>query len=148
MPSNHKTRDVLKLETQMITTIIKLLKHNVPVCAVWYKDNEVKNCGSKNLKNVIQLIDKESMDTAVKGDVLNLASQESDEPLLENENLPENIRQKQFCQSVNTTDEPDLLPFPLPCMNKKEKTAWIMKQILREQCKKTGEQFVHVRYED
>ena len=148
MPSNHKTRDVLKLETQMITTIIKLLKHNVPVCAVWYKDNEVKNCGSKNLKNVIQLIDRESMDTAVKGDVLNLASQESDEPLLENENLPENIRQKQFCQSVNTTDEPDLLPFPLPCMNKKEKTAWITKQILREQCKKTGEQFVNVRYGD
>ena len=54
----------------------------------------MKNCGSKNLKNVIQLIDKESMDTAVKGDVLNLASQESDEPLLENENLRENIRQK------------------------------------------------------
>ena len=148
MPGN-KSRDVLNLENQLITTILKLLKHNIPVFAFWFTENEIKQYGTKNLKELIGNVDKLSIDSAVKLDVLNLTSPEPDEPLLTlDENIPVRIRAKQFCQPSNPSNEPDVLPFPLNSMNRKQKITWITKQILQEQRNTSKESMSNVNYGD
>ena len=148
MPGN-KSRDVLNLENQLITTILKRLKHNIPVFAFWFTENEIKQYGTKTLKELIGNVDKLSIDSAVKLDVLNLTSPEPDEPLLTlDENIPVRIRAKQFCQPSNPSNEPGVLPFPLNSMNKKQKITWITKQILQEQRNKSKEPMSNVKYGD
>jgi len=46
----NKQRDVKKLQTQLIKTMIKLAEHKVPVSAVIFPMNEVRTEGTLNLK--------------------------------------------------------------------------------------------------
>ena len=105
--------------------------------------------GRENLKELIRKVDKLSINSSVKLDVLNLTSPEPDEPLLTlDENIPVRIRAKQFCQPSNPSNEPGVLPFPLNIMNKKQKITWITKQILQEQRNKSKEPMSNVKYGD
>ena len=149
MAVNNQCRDVGRLKIQLVTTILKLVKLDVPIFTLWYTENEVHKYGTKHLMDLVGNIDKISIDTAVKQDVLNMTSPEPDEPLLtDDENVPEIIRAKQFFQKFSTNKEPDLLPFPLTCMNKKEKISWITKQILQEQREKSTKKLNFVKYGD
>ena len=68
----NKQRDVKKLQTQLIKTMIKLAEHKVPVSAVIFSMNEVRTVGTLNLKNVVNTLDKNEIDNAIKADVINL----------------------------------------------------------------------------
>ena len=110
---------------------MKLAKKDIPVAAVWYHDKEAKMYGTKFLKGLITNLEKGDVENAIKLDILNLMSPEPDEPLLE---LTENA--KTVFQSICQKQDPDCLPFPLSCMNRKEKISWITKEIMREQNRK------------
>ena len=86
MPTNNQCRDVERLQIQLITTILKLVKHDIPVCAHWYTENEVKTYGTKHVKELIVNIDKISLDTALKKDVFNLTSPEPEECFMQGGN--------------------------------------------------------------
>ena len=98
MPTNNQCRDVERLQIQLITTILKLVKHDIhAVCALWYTENEVKTYGTKHVKELIVNIDKISLDTALKKYVFNLTSPEPEEPSLTDDgNVPEKVRAQHF----------------------------------------------------
>ena len=149
MPGNNHSRDVTNLQVQLISTIMKLAKKDIPVAAVWYHEKEAKIYGTKFLKGLITNLEKVDLENAIKLDILNLVSPEPDEPLLElDENVPDKMRAKTVFQSICQKHVPDCLPFPLSCMNRKEKISWITKEILREQKVKSGETFSTVKYGD
>ena len=139
MPSLHQNRDVANLQIQLITTILKLVKHGMPITALWYYENEVKTYGSKHLKEFTDAIDKAAIDKAIKEDVFHFASPAVTELVETEESIPEKVKAKQVFQQFYSNKEPDELPFPLSCMNKKEKITWLTKQILQEQREKSGE---------
>ena len=128
----NETRDVNNLQIQLITVVMKLAKHGIPVAAIWFKDNEVKKYGSKFVKNILTNLDTEVVDNAIKEDMMNLVASEPDEPLfdLTNDDLPEKVRAKQVFRDLSCSQLPEELPLPLSCMNKKEKIIWLTKTIL------------------
>ena len=138
--TKNKGRDIARLEKQLLTAVVRLSKHKIPIYAVWYADNKQKEYGTKHLKNLMGNMDK---DVACKADILNMASQEPDEPLCDID--PEAIQEQEF-RSSRAAEDPALLPFPLRCMNKSEKITWITKEILREQLSKTGKIFTKIKY--
>ena len=150
MPGQHQQCDITNLQIQLITTILKLVKHDVPVVALWYDENDVKMYGTKYLKNFLTNLDQKAIETAIKEDVLNLSSMEPNEPLIDmtEENLPERIRAKQAFQQFCSNKTPDELPFPLSCLNKKEKISWLTKEILHQQRAKSGSTINNVVYGD
>ena len=80
---------------------------------------------------------------SIKTDILNMVSQEPDDPLCDID--PEAIQEQQF-QSSRAAEDPALLPFPFRCMNKSEKITWITKEILRGQLTKTGKILTKIKY--
>ena len=62
--------------------------------------------------------------------------------------FPEKVRAKQVFQTFSHNQLPGQLPYPLSCMNRKEKITWITKEILRDQREKSGELFHSVKYGD
>ena len=83
MPGHNHSRDIANLQVQLISTIMKLAKKDIPVAAVWFHDSDTKMYGTKNLKNLMTNLEKDDVDNAIKLDMLNLVSPEPDEPLLE-----------------------------------------------------------------
>ena len=149
MPGCNRTRDIANLQIQLITTILKLARHDVPIVAIWYHENIVQTHGTKHLKELVLKLEQEA-EKAIKEDIFNFASPQPDEPLLDvNEaNLPEKVQAKQIFQEFYHDKEPDRLTFPLSCMNKKEKIAWLTKQILQEQREMSGNITNIVNYGD
>ena len=150
MPGANQNRDIVNLQVQLITTILKLARLDVPIVSVWYHENNVQVHGTKHLKDFIDKLDQEALKTAIKEDVFNFGSLEPNEPLLavSEENIPERIKARQIFQQFYKEKEPEKLPFPLSCMNKKEKITWITKQILQEQREKSGNIHSTVKYGD
>ena len=150
MPGQNQCRDVANLQIQLISTIMKLAKYDLPIVALWYTDNDIKMYGTKHLKNFFSKLDQTVIDNAIKEDVLNLGSLQPDEPLLSmtEENVPEKVRAKQVFQNFYSGKLPDELPFPLSCMNKKQKIIWLTKQMLQEQREASGEVLFSVKYGD
>ena len=150
MPGCNQTRDIVNLQVQLITTILKLARHDVPIVAIWYQENSVQIHGTKHMKEFILNLVQGDLEKAIKEDIFNFASPEPDEPLLDvtDENVPEKVQAKQLLQKFYHGKEPDKLPFPVSCMNKKEKITWVTKQILQEQRELSGNITNIVKYED
>ena len=148
MPQVNQQRDRANLQIQLITTILKLVKLDTPVVAVWYHENDLKTFGSKHLKEFISSLDQAALSNAIKSDVLNLGSPEPDEPLNEmtEGSIPEKIKAKQIFQQFCSEKDPEKLPFPLSCLNRKEKIAWLTREILQDQREQSGDMFCTVRY--
>ena len=149
MPGCNQSRDIINLQVQLLTTILKLSKHDVPVVAVWYHENNIKVEGSKHLKQFVSSLNEGDLATAIKADVFNFASQESDEPVIgaeDNTNIAELVQAKQIFSQFYEGKDPDRLPYPLACMNKKEKIVWLTKEMLQEQREMSGKMTNIVRY--
>ena len=127
----NKQRDVKKLQTQLIKTMIKLAEHKVPVSAVIFSMNEVRTEGTLNLKNVVNTLDKNEINDAIKADVINLQNPSND-PVLVDIDESHAVRNILF-ERQEVENIPELLPFPLMALNKKEKMTYITKEILKEQ---------------
>ena len=149
MPGCNQSRDIINLQVQLLTTILKLSKHDVPVVAVWYHENNIKVEGSKHLKQFVSSLNEGDLATAIKADVFNFASQESDEPVIgaeDNTDIAELVQAKQIFSQFYEGKDPDRLPYPLACMNKKEKIVWLTKEMLQEQREMSGKMTDIVRY--
>ena len=96
-------------------------------------------------KQFIDNLDKESMKIACKKDSVDFGNSENvlDEG---NETIP--ARAEQAYQEVYSGAKIEMLPYPISCMNKKEKVAWLTKEILREQRERTGRILKSVKYGD
>ena len=108
MPGCNKKRDVANLQTQLVTLVLKLAKHDVPVVAIWHQGSTYQIQGTKYLKDLVVSIGSSSVDTVIKSDVFNLSSAVPDEPLhdLTEGSLPENVRAKQvFLQTCDSDPE-------------------------------------------
>ena len=152
MPGDNYSRDITSLQIQLITTILKLSRHGVPVLAVWYQQNRIRTQGTKHLKEYFTELDSEAIDKAMEKDIHNFVSPETDEHVI-GENIPEKLQAKQIfekiCQDeVQDQQHPDILPFPLSCMSKKEKITWLTRQMLKEQRLVSGGISNTVRYGD
>ena len=121
MPGKNNVRDVTNLQVQLISILIKMAKKDIPVVAVWFNENDSQIYGTRYLKNLISLIEKVDVENAIKLDLLNLASPDPDEPMLEiEENIPDRSRAKTVYKDISQKSNPDLLPYPLSCMNRSE----------------------------
>ena len=148
MPKKNFGRDVSRLHIQLISCQLKLAKIGMPVASIWLHENEPQVHGTRYLKGLLSNIEQEEVDSAIKLDVMNLASPEPDEPLLDIESdAPEyNLAKSIFKNSSpNSGPAPDLLPLPLSCMNQREKYTWITKEILKEQQNKSTSSVVSSR---
>ena len=148
MPGNNFVRDASQLQVQLISIILKMARMDIPVVAVWFNENKSQVQGTKHLKNMISNIEKVEVENAIKLDFLNLVSPETNESLLETDVNPEQNQAKSMFQNICQKQKPDFLPFPLSCMNKREKISWVTGEILREQQIKSGAVFGHVKYGD
>ena len=66
MPGDNHSRDVTNLQVQLISTLMKLAKKDIPVAAVWYHDKEAKMYGTKFLKGLITNLEKADVENAIK----------------------------------------------------------------------------------
>ena len=85
-------------------------------------------------------------DNAIKADIFNMTAQHPDEPLYAV--VPDAISSMQFCQAPKPAEDPAFLPFPLQCMNRKEKIGWVTREMLREQQRMTNKPITKIKYGD
>ena len=118
MPGGHRARDTANLKVQMLTAILKLSKFNIPVAAVWYHENTIQVEGTEALKKLLDDMKDGALERAVKEDVLQFSAPEPADPPCD---VPVDIPVREQAFNLLTATEPEKLPFPLSCMNKKEK---------------------------
>ena len=58
MSGDNHSKDVTNFQVQLISTLMKLAKKDIPVAAVWYHDKEAKMYGTKFLKGLITNLEK------------------------------------------------------------------------------------------
>ena len=144
----NRKRDVTNLQIELITNVLKLEKLNVlAVLAVFYVENDVKTFGTMHMKDLFSQFEQKVELTAIKKDILNVTSSNPVDPNAEI-NLPKKVKAKQIFQQFFSQKEPDKLPLPLSCMNRKEKIVWLTKRILDEQREMPGKMLNNVKYGD
>ena len=148
MPPKNFERDATRCQVQLISSLLRMAKMNMPVAAVWLHEDKPQVYGTRHLKRLLCDIEQVDVDNAIKLDVLNLSSPDPDEPLLKDQNDAPDHNVAQFRNSSESTSSPDLLPFPLSCMNRKEKFIWMTKEILRDQRRQSEEVTTRVKYGD
>eukprot|EP00091_Calanus_sinicus_P009800 TRINITY_DN22770_c0_g1_i1.p1 TRINITY_DN22770_c0_g1~~TRINITY_DN22770_c0_g1_i1.p1 ORF type:complete len:140 (-),score=50.57 TRINITY_DN22770_c0_g1_i1:53-412(-) len=118
MPGDNYNRDVTSLQVQLITIILKLSRHGVPVLAVWHSQNRVRSQGTKHLKEYFSELDEDAIDKAMGKDIHSFESPETDEHLID-ENIPVKLQAKQILEEMcldegQAQQHPDKLPFLSP----------------------------------
>ena len=72
MPGCNQTRDIVNLQVQLITTILKLVRHDVPIVAIWYQENSVQTHGTKHMKDFILKLVQGDLEKAIEEDNFSL----------------------------------------------------------------------------
>ena len=135
--SNEK-RDINSLMRRLLSCVIGLVKHKVPVGVVLGMKNEIKKYGSKYILEVLNDVDKkEEIEDAVKRDVFNLIGLDPDEDIVNIEDDEETDIVSTMVHSgmSDQSNLPKKLPMRLSAMNKIDKCSWLSSEIKREQNK-------------
>ena len=90
------------------------------------------------------------MELAIKNDVLNLATDQVNDDLIEmtDPEIPQRVKAKQALQQMCCDRVPEVLPLPLSCMNKKQKIIWVTREMLHQQRAISGKILNNVVYGD
>ena len=71
MAKKNTERNMTRLQTRLITTILKLSKHGLPVAAVWYQQGNVRFTGTRNMEEFFSKLDQKSLARAINEDIKN-----------------------------------------------------------------------------
>ena len=125
--SGKQNKKSLERVVSLIKAVLKLLKKNVPVAAVWYQGGQLRKLGSQNLAKWLESLDESVLLNAMDSDEESL--QNGDEPLVCNDDEDETCEK---IMASHRQTELKRLPCPLSLMSKREKVKYISDEIYNE----------------